>query len=155
MTVRLQQPGLGVVFQVAVQVRQDAVGQFFVGYREANFHAPEHVAVHQVGAGCVDGPIPAVHKCIDASVLQEAADQSSDLDIVGDAGNARPQAANAAHDQLDFDACLRCPVQGLDALLLDDGVGFDDDFGRLAFFGLIDFLVDHFHQTMVQRERRL
>ena len=51
---------------------------------------------------------------IDPAVLQEAIDDAADADVLGDARQARPQAADAAHDQVDRHAGLAGAVQGLD-----------------------------------------
>ncbi len=46
-------------------------------------------------------------EAIDAAVLEEAADDRLDADVLGQARHARPQAADAAHHEVDLHARLR------------------------------------------------
>ena len=64
------------------------------------------IARHHVGGRDVDGGLGvrqavAVAEAVDAAVLEEAADDRFDADVVGEARNARAQAADAAHDEID------------------------------------------------------
>ena len=55
---------------------------------------------------CRDGSAVAVAEADDAAVLEEAADDALDADVLGQAGHAGPQAADAAHDEIDRHAGL-------------------------------------------------
>ena len=46
---------------------------------------------------------------VDARVFEEAADDRFDADVIGEAGHARPQAADAAHHEVDLDPGARSP----------------------------------------------
>ena len=46
-------------------------------------------------------------EAIDAAVLEEAPDDRLHPDVLGQARNSRPQAADAAHDEVDRDAGAR------------------------------------------------
>ena len=78
------------------------------------------------GIGC------AVGEGDDAGVLQEAADDALDPDVLRQARNAGPQAADAADDQVDRHAGLAGGVEGVDDLRIDQGVQLGPDGGRLA-----------------------
>src|SRR6185503_5418698 len=66
-------------------------------------------------------------KAIDSAVLQEAADDGFDADVLGKPGNARPQAADAAHHQVDRYAGLRRFVQRVDDIRVDQRVHLHPD----------------------------
>ena len=96
-------------------------------HRGGDLHAAHLVAGHQVRGGDVDLPQVAVAKGVDAGVLQEAAHDAGDGDVVGLAGNAGHQAADAAHDEVDAHAGLRGLRQLVDELALGHGVDLHDD----------------------------
>ena len=100
------------------------------------------VALHQVGAADVDLFLAAVEEVVDARVLEEAADDRSHRDVVADAGNAWPQAAHAADDQVDLHAGLRRAEERLDHALVGDGVVLDDDARRPAGLRVLDLAID-------------
>jgi hypothetical protein len=52
-------------------------------------------------------------------MLEKPPDDALDVDVLGEVGNAGPQAANAAHDEIDFDASLARLVQRVDDLGVD------------------------------------
>ena len=70
--------------------------------------------VHQVGAAHQQFVLAAVAEVVEAAVLQEAPDDADHADILADAGHAGPQAAHAAHDQVDLHAGLRRAIERLD-----------------------------------------
>src|SRR5437667_7058928 len=98
-----------------------------VADRIQRLDAPIEVALHQVGAPDVHLLVPTVVEPENTGVLEEAADNGPDGDVVADAGNAGTQAADAAYDQVDADACLRCAIEDADHLIVGDGVHLDDD----------------------------
>src|SRR3990172_1587920 len=66
------------------------------------------VARHHVGGADVDDRLRrrqavTVAETEDAGVFEEASDDRLDADAIGQAGNAGPQAADAAHHQIDVD----------------------------------------------------
>ena len=69
---------------------------------------------------------------VDAGVLQEAAENRTHADVLGQTGNAGLQSADAALHDVDLHAGLRGTVQGVDGLLVHDGVDLDLDPGLLA-----------------------
>ena len=66
-------------------------------------------------------------KADDAGVLEEAADDALDADVVGQAMDARAQAANAAHDQFDLHPGLAGAIEGVDHHRIDQRVQLGPD----------------------------
>jgi hypothetical protein len=80
-------------------------------------------------------------KQIDAAVLQEAADHRlAHADILGQARHARPQAADAAHHQVDLHAGLAGGVERIDHRRIDQTVHLRPDRRRLARLGMLDLV---------------
>ena len=90
-----------------------------IAQRHQRLDAAIEVALHQIGRGNVDVRLAARQSVaaaegVDARVLEKAPDDRLDADVLGEAGHARPQAANAAHDQIDFDAGAARRVERVD-----------------------------------------
>ena len=84
--------GAVVVFEYA----QDLLQLLFdtgILHRHDALLAAEKVAPHPVGGADEEFGIAPIFKTIDASVLQEAADRTKDVDVLGQARNPRTQAA--------------------------------------------------------------
>ena len=81
-------------------------------------------------------------EAVDAAVLQEAADDALDADVLGQAGDARPQAADAAHDEVDLHAGLARLVERIDDLRVDERVHLHPDGGLAAGLGVADLVAD-------------
>src|SRR5690606_16414354 len=96
----------------------------------------------------------AVGEAVNARVLQEAADYRLRPDVVGQAGHARPQAADAADHKFNGHACSRGIVKGVDDVRVDQRVAFQPYAGRKAVAGVLGFLVDHRSQLGPQVHRR-
>lgn len=58
-------------------------------------------------------------------MFKEPAHNGDDADVVGDAGNLGAETADAADDEINFDACLACPVEGNNTGLVHKGVEFE------------------------------
>src|SRR6185503_15883555 len=93
---------------------EDARAQALVEDREAHLEAPEEVALHPVGARAQELLLAAGEEVVDARVLEEAPDDRAHPDVVGHAADPWPEAADAAHEQIDLDARLRGLVERLD-----------------------------------------
>ena len=74
------------------------------------------------------------------------------MDIVRHPGNARPQAAHAAHHQIDAHAGLAGLVQRADDLRIGQRVELGDDVRRLAIKRVLSFARDHVEHALLQRE---
>ncbi len=103
--------------------------------REHHLHAAIEVARHPVGARQIDLRLVVGAEDVDPAVLQEPIDDAADADVLGDARQARPQAADAANDQVDRHARLAGAVQGLDHAVIDQRVELGENPRRLAFAG--------------------
>jgi hypothetical protein len=95
--------------------------------RREDLHAAVEVARHPVGARDVDLLVAAVGEAERAPVLEEAVDDRAHLDALGEARDARAQAADAAHEQLDLDARLRGRVERVDHVHVHERVHLRDD----------------------------
>ena len=69
-------------------------------------------------------------------------------------GHARPQAADAAHHQLDRHAGLRGLVERVDDIGIDQRVHLHPDRGRPAVTGMAGLAVDMFDHALAQGQRR-
>src|SRR5262249_45361230 len=111
-------PALHVVLQVRDHdLVEDLLMHGRVLDRYQAFDAVVAVALHPVRRGdehlgAARGQPRAGAEADDAGMLEEAADDALDADVVGKPGYARPQAADAAHDEIDLDTGLRGAVEG-------------------------------------------
>ena len=87
-------------------------------------------------------------------MLQEPADDALDADIVGHAGDAGAQAANAAHDQIDLHPGLGSAIERVDNRPVDQRVQLGPDLRRLSGPGVGDFGLDMAQQGLAQVDRR-
>jgi hypothetical protein len=120
--VRSKLPCLSVVGEIGVEVRHQARFEAFVANREHHLDAAEEVSIHPVRARTEDLLIAAVVEVVDAAVLEEPADDRAHPHVLGDAGDARSQTADAAHDEIHVDARGRGFVQRPDHLGLHERV---------------------------------
>ncbi len=86
-------------------------------------------------------------------MLQEAADDGAHLDALGDAADAGPQAAHAAHDEIDFHAGARGAIQRLNDGGFGERVELGDDARRPACPRMLGLPIDLGEQRLVQAER--
>src|SRR5690606_32234139 len=125
--VGLQVPGLAVVGEADLEHRLQALLEERVQHRRDDLDAAVEVARHPVGGAEVVLRRAAVAEHPDARVLEEAPDDAHHADALGEAGDARAQATDAAHDEIDLDAGLPGLVERLDDLPVDQGVHLGDD----------------------------
>ena len=116
--------------------------------------APAQVAIHPVGRADVDLRIAVVAEIKDPAVLQEAIDDGDDADVFTQPRQLRPQGANAAANDVDFDASLTGPIKRLHHRRLDQAVDLDDDAAFIAGFLHGDFLLDLLNHEQLQTARR-
>src|SRR5919204_592932 len=81
------------------------------------------------------------------SVIQSACNKSrvgppQRLAASGQAGNAGPQAADAADDKIDVHPCLRGPIEEIDDRGIDERIHLRPDLCRLALSGILDLGFD-------------
>ena len=80
-------------------------------------------------------------------MLQEPAEDRTHADVVGHAGHAGLECADAALDDVDLDAGLAGAVQSVDGLLVDERVDLDFDPGFLAGLGGVLLAADALNQA--------
>lgn len=69
-------------------------------YGRDDFDPAIKVAVHPIGAACVDLLFAAVGKVEDAAVFQQATDDTPDMNVFGKPLYTGPQHTDASHDQI-------------------------------------------------------
>jgi hypothetical protein len=121
--------------------------------------AAVEIARHHVGRGDVDRGLAVrqavtAAEAVDAAVLEEAADDRLDADAFRQAGHARPQAADAAHHEVDLDARARGFIERVDDLRIDQRIHLHPDRGGTAGLGVRDLVGDVIEDALLQVERR-
>ena len=109
---------------------------------EGKFDAAIEVAGHHVGTAEIDLFFASIVEVEDAAVLEEAADDAGDADIVADSGHAGAKAADAADEEIELDPGLGGFVEELDDAAIDEGVDLEDDVAAAAVFLVLDFAAD-------------
>src|SRR5262245_23304885 len=146
--VRLYPPALLVVFEVGDHdLVQDLLVHRGVENRDHGFDTTIEIAWHHVRGADVDGGLRrwqplAAPKTVNARVLEEAADDALDANIIGKARNFRLEAAHTPHHEVDADPGLACLVKGVDDLRVDERVHLHPDGGRAPGLGVLDLLAD-------------
>ncbi len=69
-------------------------------------------------------------------------------------GHARPQAADAAHHQIDLHAGIARPVERIDDAGIDQGIDLGPDLRRAACLGVGNLLVDVLEKARLEIDRR-
>src|SRR2546423_15024886 len=99
---------------------QQVLAQLRVPDRKERLHAPVEVARHQVGAAHIQLFGTRVGKVKDATVFEEAPDHRGHADVLADSRYAGPQAADAAHDEIDPYAGAGGAIEGGDDATIDE-----------------------------------
>ena len=125
--VRQQGAGLHVVLQLGAENPQQLGADLRVVDGAGDLHPAVEVAGHKVRRGDPQPGLPPPSETVDAPVLQIAAHDAGDMDVLRPGGDAGAQAADAPQDQLDLDPCLGGLRQLVHHLPLRHGVGLDAD----------------------------
>src|SRR5271166_2812990 len=96
----------------------DQLNQGLVLHREVHLDSPIQVAWHEVRAAEIHLLFPTVVEIKDAAMLEEPPYYAGDLDIFADARQSWAQAADAAHQQVNFHSGLGRLVEQLDHSLV-------------------------------------
>src|SRR5882762_8493512 len=117
--------------------------------RHQRLDPPIEIAQHPVGGadehlGLVGGQLVAIAEADDAAMFEKAADDALDPDVLGHAGHARPQTADAAHHQVDHDPGLRGLVEQVDQRRVNERIELDPDLRGPAGSGMGDLRLDQF-----------
>src|SRR5215207_6253834 len=143
-------PAVGVVGELEVEQASHPLAVVPLAQGEGRLHAPVQVALHEVCATEVDLLVVPVGEGEDARVLQETSYQRDHADVLAHALHARPQAADAAHDQVYLHPGLGGLVEQLDDLGIRERVGLARDGGALAVPGLLGLLLDQMLYLLAQ-----
>ena len=127
--VGLERPREHVVGEVELEDLVEPGAQAAVGDAQHRLDAPVEVARHEVGrADDVLGVVVAgLAEAEDPRVLEVATDDRPHGDVLGQAGHAGAQAADAAHDEVDPRARRRRRVELVDHLGVDERVDLHRD----------------------------
>ncbi|MNV35642.1 hypothetical protein D3C71_1270940 [compost metagenome] len=88
-------------------------------------------------------------------MFQETPDDRTHVDIVRNPGDARSQAAHAAHDEVDTHARLTGLVQRANDLRIGQRVELGNDVRRFAVEGELGLAGNHVEHALFQGERRM
>src|SRR5690606_20699943 len=91
----------------------------------------------------------------DAAVFEETPHDALDPYVLGHSRNARTQATDASHNQVDLHARAARLVERVDDHWVHQGVQLRPDGGRLAFLLIDDLLADQGQQVALHRVRRI
>src|SRR5918995_2667185 len=150
-----ERPGEDIVVQLDLEHLVEPGLELGIDHRREHLDAPVEVARHQVGrteqvaraAGAV-----AVGEPEDAGVLEVAPHDRPHPDRLRQPRHAGLEAADASHDQVDLDPRLRCGVQLLDHLGVDQTVHLHRDAAPAGAGG--DLAVDEVDDARPQPPRR-
>ena len=147
--VRLLHAGVAVVGQHRVKDVLQTCLQSRSRDRSRDFHAAERRAGHPVcRADVVPGTL-SLSENVDAGMLQIAAHDADDMDILGLIRDTGTQAADAAHHHIDVDARLTCLDELVDEHFVGQAVDLDADVAALAAGGSFDLTVYPIQQTVL------
>jgi len=153
-SVRAKVTGLGVVGQVGGHDPiEDVAADVGIEDRKDHLDPAVKVAGHEVGAAEVDQGIAVVVEDVNAAVLEKAVHDAADADVFTEAGDAGAEAADASDDHVDGDTFLGGGVKGVDDLLVDERVHFDENAGLAAGAEVGALAVDHLDEAGGKIER--
>src|SRR5579864_4578960 len=123
--VRSELPSQDVVREVDLEDLRQATAQSRIGDRDDRLDAAVEVARHEVGRAEEVLRLAAVAEAKDARMLEEVTDDGPHSDALRKARDARTQRAHAADQEVDLGARLRCGVQRVDDLGVDQVVDLE------------------------------
>src|SRR5215831_3246252 len=115
-------PGERVVGLEQIDYLVEPALQHRVHHRCQHLDAPVEVALHEIGGSDQVSRFLTAAEAVDPRVLEIAAHDRANPDRFGQAWDAGTQAADTAHDQVDFRAGASWLVQGVDQLGIDETV---------------------------------
>ena len=142
---------------VVAQLQLQDVGELFHQYRvlhpHAHFHAALGVAGEEVAGGNVDAGMHPVKEAVNAAMLQIAAHQTADMQILGLAGHPGTHTADTAHDHVDAHPGAAGFLQLEDDIAVADGVVLQDHGRRAAHAGSCDHMIHLIQQYALEPQR--
>src|SRR5687768_13561757 len=97
-----------------------------------NLDASIEIPRHPIRRSEIQFLISVIREIVDPRMLQKTSDDADDSDPLADTLDSGSEAADSSNYQVDFHSRLRCFVQVLDDLRVDERVHFRDDPGGLA-----------------------
>src|SRR6266404_3306363 len=97
----------------------DLVAQDRVFDWKSDLNAANKIARHPIGAGEIQVRLPGVFEIVDAAVLEKPSHDADDANVFAQVGNLRPEATDAAHDQVDLHSGGRGFVEFFDYTGID------------------------------------
>src|SRR6202047_2553757 len=127
--------------------------------RQQRLDSPVKIALHQVGRGNIDMRLGmrqsvAAAETINPGVLEKPADDRFNRYVFGQPFDARPEAADPAHDEVDVYPRIARRIEGVDDLGIDEGVALCPDRGGLAGFDEGNLPTNMFENPLLERNRR-
>ena len=132
-------PGFGRVGQLNGQDMAELGLESGIEYGKGDLDPVVEVARHPVGRGQKVLGFAGVLKIKDAGVFQKAVDNGNHADIIRNARQSGPQAANAPNDQVDLHPGLAGRVEFFDEGLVNQTVELGNEAGGTAGSGVFDF----------------
>src|SRR5215471_7594333 len=154
LSVVIQDTGLGGIRKVAQQdLFINPPAQLEIVNGEHHFDTFIEVARHPVGTAQVNLWFAGVLEVVNATVLQEPADDAAYPYAMAQPTNTGPQCASAAHDQIDLHTGLGSPVERLDDSWVKKSVDFSDDTRGPLPTRMGSLAIDQFYATGSQIHR--
>src|SRR5229473_1798572 len=158
--VRRQVPALQRIAQIGHHdLVEDLAMHGHILDRHQRLDAPIEIARHPVGRadehlGLVRRQPVAVAEADDPAMFEKASDDALDPDIVRHSGNARPQATDPTHHEVDADPALRGLVQEIDDRRVDERIELGPYLRRLAGPRIFYLGLDQLGDARPQVDRR-
>ena len=115
----------------------------FIIQGNADFHPPHHITGHQISRADIDFLLGLIRtKDIYAGVLQIAAYNTADGDVIGPALDTADKAAGTAYQQLDLHACPGGLNEAVDDFFIGEGVHLAAKVSGSAFFGKHNLMIE-------------
>src|SRR5215213_8818498 len=143
-------PAVGVVGELEVEQASYPLAVVSLAQGEGRLHTPVQVTLHKVGATKVDLLVVPVGEGVDTRVLQETSHQRDHADVLANALHARPQAADAAHDQVYLHPGLGGLVEEFDDVGVRERVGLARNGDALTGPRLLGLLLDQMLYLLAQ-----
>src|SRR5262249_49633997 len=150
--VALQHPRLCVVREERLEDRFDLVPHVEVLDRNDDLDAVNEVARHDIGAAEEVGPLVVDLEAVEPAVLQEAAEDRTDADVLAQPFDAGDEGADRAHDEIDLRPRLGRAVQLVDDVRVGEVVDLDLDVCALARLGGRSNRPNPFDEPLLQVE---
>ena len=119
---------------------------------EGHFATFEEIAGHPVSRAEVDFVVATIGKVEDAGVLKEAADDGTDTNATGEAFDSGAEDAEAADDEVDFNAGIGGIIERFDDAGLEERVHLGDDVCGAASAGVFSLAANEAEEALSHGE---